>query len=322
MVVDFINGTPVVTNRPPAFSSGNFTVPENTTGVGSVMATDEDEGTTLTFSIVGGADRDKFSINRVTGALSFNTAPDFEAPGDVGTNNVYDLRIQVRDGQNSVEQDITITVTDVNELPANQAPTFTSAPSFTVPENRTTVGNVTASDPENDPLSFSITGGSDQARFAINASTGSLSFVTASDYETPTDVGRNNIYDLQISVFDGQNTVNQNIAVTVTDVNDRTLLGGILSDNNDPDGHGTHVSGIIGATDPNIGVANNVDLIGLRVLGEGQDGSEVAQALQWVLDHRSEYNIVAVNMSLGIPSAFYTQPQKVRVIQFTIHGDV
>ncbi|WP_240865916.1 S8 family serine peptidase, partial [Cylindrospermopsis raciborskii] len=306
--VDFINGTPVITNRPPAFSSGNFTVPENTTGVGSVMATDEDAGTTLTFSIVGGADQNKFTIDSVTGALSFNIAPDFESPGDVGTDNVYDLRIQVSDGQNLVEQDITITVTDVDEVPANQAPTFTNSPSFTVAENRTTVGNVTASDPENNPLSFSITGGSDQAQFVINASTGSLSFVAPPDYETPRDVGRNNIYDLQVSVFDGQNTVNQNIAVTVTDVNDRTLLGGILSDNNDPDGHGTHVSGIIGATDPNIGVANNVDLIGLRVLGEGQDGSEVARALQWVLDHRAEYNIVAVNMSLGIRSAFYTRP--------------
>ncbi|MFM7560695.1 S8 family serine peptidase, partial [Cylindrospermopsis raciborskii] len=305
--VDFINGTPVITNRPPAFSSGNFTVPENTTGVGSVMATDEDAGTSLTFSIVGGADRNKFTIDSVTGALSFNTAPDFESPGDVDINNVYDLRIQVSDGQNSVKQDITITVTDVNEVPANQAPTFTNSPSFTVAENSTTVGNVTASDPENNPLSFSISGGSDQARFAINASTGSLSFVAPPDYETPRDVGSNNVYNLQVSVSDGRNTVTQDIAVTVTDVNDRTLLGGILSNNNDPDGHGTHVSGIIGATDPNIGVANNVDLIGLRVLGEGQDGSEVARALQWVLDHRSEYNIVAVNMSLGIPSAFYTQ---------------
>ncbi|NLQ06748.1 hypothetical protein FLX35_01030 [Cylindrospermopsis raciborskii LB2897] len=48
------------------------------------------------------------------------------------------------------------------------------------------------------------------------------------------------------------------------------------------------------------------------MLGEGQDGTEVTQALQWVLDHRAEYNIVAVNMSLGITSAFYTQPPTVQ----------
>ena len=67
---------------------------------------------------------------------------------------------------------------------------------------------------------------------------------------------------------------------------------------NDPDGHGTHVAGTIGAEDPNIGVAPDVDLIGLRVLG-GNSGRPVTDALQWVLDNQQKYNIVAVNMSLG-----------------------
>jgi subtilisin family serine protease len=75
----------------------------------------------------------------------------------------------------------------------------------------------------------------------------------------------------------------------------------------DFNGHGTHVAGTIGSTNPNIGVAPETDIIGLRVLGTGQNGGEVTEALQWVLDNRSQYNIVAINMSLGIPSAFYTQ---------------
>jgi hypothetical protein len=102
--VDFINNTPVVTNNPPTIASANsFSSPENTTDVSSVIATDP-EGSPITFSIVGGADEEKFQIDSVTGALTFRTAPDFENPGSAGNSNVYALRIQVGDGQNVVPQ--------------------------------------------------------------------------------------------------------------------------------------------------------------------------------------------------------------------------
>ena len=39
-----------------------------------------DAGSVLSYSIVGGADANKFSIDSNTGALSFAAAPDFEAP--------------------------------------------------------------------------------------------------------------------------------------------------------------------------------------------------------------------------------------------------
>ena len=73
------------------------------------------------------------------------------------------------------------------------------------------------------------------------------------------------------------------------------------SDPSDPDGHGTHVAGTIGATDETIGVAPDVDLIGLRVLDENGGGSllEVEEALEWVYNNRGQYNITAVNLSLG-----------------------
>ncbi len=76
---------------------------------------------------------------------------------------------------------------------------------------------------------------------------------------------------------------------------------------NDPDGHGTHVAGTIGATDPAYGVAPAVDLIGLRVLGpEGGSLADIERALQWVIANQSAYNIVAVNMSLG--GGFFSNP--------------
>ncbi|MEA5559269.1 S8 family serine peptidase, partial [Nodularia spumigena] len=83
----------------------------------------------------------------------------------------------------------------------------------------------------------------------------------------------------------------------------------VYGDNNpeDIDGHGTHVAGTVGAADPRYGVAPDVKLIGLKVFGNDGDGgnnTDIQAALQWVIDNKERYNIVAVNMSLG--EGFYT----------------
>lgn len=80
----------------------------------------------------------------------------------------------------------------------------------------------------------------------------------------------------------------------------------------DLNGHGTHISGVIGATDENIGVATDVGLISLQVLdGSGQgDVTDIENALEWVLEHQAEYNITAVNLSLG--GGFFTSESEIR----------
>ncbi|MEZ6049516.1 MAG: S8 family serine peptidase [Planctomycetaceae bacterium] len=49
------------------------------------------------------------------------------------------------------------------------------------------------------------------------------------------------------------------------------------------------------------GIANDVNIIALKVLGASGSGSfgAVEDALQWVIANQATYNIVAVNMSLG-----------------------
>jgi Ca2+-binding RTX toxin-like protein len=81
-----------------------------------VTAIDANAGTVLTYSIIGGADAAKFTINAITGALSFISAPDFEASTDAGTNNIYDVVIQVSDGTLTDTQAIAVTVTDQSEV--------------------------------------------------------------------------------------------------------------------------------------------------------------------------------------------------------------
>ena len=66
--------------------------------------------------------------------------------------------------------------------------------------------------------------------------------------------------------------------------------------------HGTHVAGIAAASDPNIGVAPQANLISLQVFSETDGYSswvEILEALQWVRENHYENNIKVVNMSLG-----------------------
>lgn len=70
----------------------------------------------------------------------------------------------------------------------------------------------------------------------------------------------------------------------------------------DDNGHGTHLAGIIGSSNPNNpGIAPNVQFVALKVLDASNNGNWVAieNALNWVIANKTKYNIVGVNLSLG-----------------------
>jgi Ca2+-binding RTX toxin-like protein len=209
---------------PVIASPAAFSIPENGTAVGTIVASDPDSPT-LTYSLVAGGDAALFAIDATTGALSFVAAPDFEAPADAGANNVYNLTVQVSDGALNTTQAVAVTVTDVlNETPG-AAPVFTSPATFSVAENGTAVGTVTATDADSPTLTYSLVAGGDAARFSINPTTGALSFVAAPDFEAPADAGANNVYDLTVQASDGTLNTTQAIAVTVTNVVTEVLTG-------------------------------------------------------------------------------------------------
>ena len=114
--------TPVqVANRAPVIADPEaLSVREGTTSVATIRASDPDNNS-LTFTISSGDDQALFSIAS-SGALSFSVAPDFEAPGDVGSDNVYDLIVQVSDGTLTDTQSISITVSDAFEGRVVDAP--------------------------------------------------------------------------------------------------------------------------------------------------------------------------------------------------------
>jgi hypothetical protein len=127
-------GTP---NQDPTITSdgggttASKSVPENQTAVTDVDATDPDSDP-LTYSLAGGVDDSDFTINQTSGVLSFTTPPDFEAPGDANTDNVYEVTVAVSDGRGgSDSQQISVTVTNVDDT-SSSAFTFSLRDAATV----------------------------------------------------------------------------------------------------------------------------------------------------------------------------------------------
>ncbi|OYU35683.1 peroxidase family protein [Novosphingobium sp. PASSN1] len=114
MTVSANNLVPIIDSN-GGKATGTATVDENTTAVTTVHASDAAVGGPVTYSITGGADAAKFAINAQTGALTFVAAPNFEAPTDTGTNNVYDVIVQATDGFVSGQQSLAVTVNNVDE---------------------------------------------------------------------------------------------------------------------------------------------------------------------------------------------------------------
>jgi serralysin len=110
-----VNEAPVITSN-GAGASAAISVAENQTAATTVTAVDLDAGARLTYALAGGADQSRFVIDAATGVLRFVTAPNFEAPVDVGGNNVYDVVVQVSDGTLATTQALAVTVTDVFEV--------------------------------------------------------------------------------------------------------------------------------------------------------------------------------------------------------------
>ena len=114
----------------------------------------------------------------------------------------------------------------------NAPPTITSngggdTAAISLAENTTAVTTVTATDPDvGQTLSYSIIGGADASKFTIGSSTGALSFVTAPNFELPTDAGGNNVYDVIVQASDGHGGIDtQAIAVSVQNVVGATING-------------------------------------------------------------------------------------------------
>ena len=128
-------------NSPSFTSSDAFSVDEGTTTIGTVEATDVD-GDQVTFSVSSS----DVSIDSASGVLTFNSAPDYES------QTSYTFTVTASDGTNTADQEITVTINNIND----NAPSITSLSTFSVAEGVSAIGTVTAIDSDGDNITFSI----------------------------------------------------------------------------------------------------------------------------------------------------------------------
>ena len=110
--------TPPTLGVIPALS----TLEGNTNTIFRFQATDSDQDR-LTYTL-GGEDSSVFSLNGNN--LSFVENPDYEAPIDANTDNIYELTVTVSDGKDRVDGNFTITVKDAIEGLVIDAPVSNS----------------------------------------------------------------------------------------------------------------------------------------------------------------------------------------------------
>ncbi|MFC3174632.1 M10 family metallopeptidase C-terminal domain-containing protein [Novosphingobium bradum] len=212
--------TPVITSNGGGATAA-LAIPENTTAVTTVVATDNG-GPPISYAL-SGTDALLFNLDATSGVLTFKAAPNFEAPADAGTNNVYDVIVTASANGLSDTQALAISVTNVNEAPVITSNGGLASATLSVAENTTAVTTVIATDPEKTALAYSVSG-TDAALFTINSTTGALAFRSAPNFEAPADAGHNNVYDVIVTASDGLLTDTQALAITVTNVNEAPII--------------------------------------------------------------------------------------------------
>ena len=284
-------------NAAPVFVFGStFTIQENQSEIGQVQASDPN-GDTLSYSISGGADQSLFSINVITGALTFTQAPDFENPTDVGSNNEYNLRVAASDGSSSTEQDVVVTVTNIEESTPNSPPTaLDSGGTLVMRENEpvgTVVGVFQAQDPDGDALSYHLVNGlgdGNNSLFVMDLN-GTLKTGVEFDYELYQSLS------IRVAAMDEDNaSVEGEFIVIVTDVDENVPNqaphsldsgGTLLIRENEPAGT---VVGVFQAQDP-----DGDELYYYLVSGLGDGNNNL-----FVMDHHLEDGLGDGNNSLFV----------------------
>ncbi|MFC3615723.1 ExeM/NucH family extracellular endonuclease [Lutimaribacter marinistellae] len=132
-----------------------------------------------------------------------------------GETTTDTVTYQVTDGKGGTDI-ATLTITIQGE---NDDPRLLIEPAIAVDENTTAVASgALATDVDSSSLSFSLSG-TDAQSFTIDAATGTLAFATAPDFEAPQDADGDNVYDVTVTVEDGDGGADStDVAITVSDV--------------------------------------------------------------------------------------------------------
>ena len=159
------------------------------------------DGNSLVFSLIDG--NETFEING--NYLEYLQSPTYKVNG----LNEYNVTVEALNGSKSKQMSFTFYVEDSN----TNAPNITFDKSISIDENEVYVGIITATDNDNNSLTFSLSG-TDPSSFEIDAQSGELNFKTAPDYETKSS------YSLLLTVSDGTYSDTQALNINIANLND------------------------------------------------------------------------------------------------------
>ena len=217
-----------VNDKPVLTPIGSLTANQGTLFSYDANATDADSGDTLTFS----DNSTLFNINASTGKFNFTPTN-----AQVGA---YKINITVKDGSNTQDSEIiTLTISNINDAPVLDA----ISPKTAVEDSQLKF-NITASDLDNNSLTFTSNITSITFTNAANNSLAIVSWTPTNSY-----VGNNTA---NITVSDGSLTDSQLVTITVTNTNDAPSITAYYPANLNPRisaGTGTQLFNIT-ASDP------------------------------------------------------------------------
>jgi hypothetical protein len=197
-----------------ALQNGPYTIAENTASgasVGFVESFDIDASDTRTYSVTGGTGTGMFAVNAATGEITLTASPNYEA----ATSYTLDVRVTDAAGLFATRT-VTVNITNVNETPV-----LATAGPFAFNENvaaGTSVVTMAGSDVDaGQTLAYSLQSGNTGGMFAINASTGAITFAGSPNFEA---LGS---YNLVVRVTDngtGSLYAERTVAISINDLNE------------------------------------------------------------------------------------------------------
>ena len=173
-----------------------------------------------------GDDAGDFSLSSRSGMstmLMFRTSPDFESAADADRDNVYMVTVKAMEGDNMDTHDVTVMVTDVDELDM-----LTGDASVSQAENvMDTLETYTISGGTMADMATWTLEGADYSHFMLEGTTGMsrmLKFKMSPDYEMPRGMAMSdanmNTYMVTVKAMAGGEMEMVEVAVTVTDMDE------------------------------------------------------------------------------------------------------
>ena len=198
--------------------SDTASIDEGDTDVGTYTLTGGTMDDTATWAVSGD---DAGALTITGGVLTFNDAPDFEAPADADGDNTYMVTVMASAGGEEEMMAVAITVDNVDELGA-----LGGSDTASINEGATDVGTYMVSGGTMDATATWAVSGDDAGALTITG--GMLKFSSAPDYESPMGGADNdsNTYMVTVMASAGGEEEMMAVAITVDDVDELGALGG------------------------------------------------------------------------------------------------